>query len=89
MLLLINTEHRDLRVITARGAAYGDDVMYAPTFPPNSAAVQAHYPIVFGKRRRQLQPLALFGLRESRTCSSRRKAGTRTMCRWRSRASRS
>ena len=30
-VLLSNVEHRDLRVITRRGAAYGDDVMAAMT----------------------------------------------------------
>ena len=63
--LLTNTEHRDLRVITARGAAYGDDVMYALTFPPEFRNVQAKYPIVFAKARDgSFAPLALFGFRE-------------------------
>lgn len=63
--LLNNTEHRDLRVITARGAAYGDDVMFSLTFPAEFRNVQAHYPIVFGKARDgSVAPLALFGFRE-------------------------
>jgi hypothetical protein len=63
--LLINTDHRDLRVITRRGAAYGDDVMYALTFPSEFRALQAHYPIVFAKSREgTFTPLALFGFRE-------------------------
>ena len=64
-VLLTNTDHRDLRVITARGAAYGDDVMYAMTFPSEFRSVQAHYPIVFGKGRDgTYTPLALLGFRE-------------------------
>ena len=63
--LLNNTEHRDLRVITARGAAYGDDVMYSLTFPSEFRSVQANYPIVFAKSRDgTFAPLALFGFRE-------------------------
>jgi SapC len=63
--LLTNTEHRDLRVITARAAAYGDDVMYSLTFPNEFRNVQAHYPIVFAKSREgSFAPLALFGFRE-------------------------
>ncbi len=62
---LNNVEHRDLRVITARGAKYGDDMMYALTFPAEFRNVQAHYPIVFGKSAEgSFAPLALFGFRE-------------------------
>ena len=63
--LLNNVDHRDLRVITTRGAAYGDDVMCALTFPAEFRNVQAHYPIVFAKARDgTFTPLALFGFRE-------------------------
>ncbi|MEO8020139.1 MAG: SapC family protein [Pseudomonadota bacterium] len=63
--LLNNQQHRDLRVITASGAAYGDDIMCAPTFPAEFRNVQAHYPIVFGKANDgSTTPLALFGFRE-------------------------
>ena len=63
--LLINTEHRDLRVITARSAAYGDDVMYSLTFPSEFRSLQAHYPIVFAKSNEgSFAPLALFGFRD-------------------------
>ena len=62
---LNNVEHRDLRVITARGAKYGDDLMYTLTFPAEFRNVQAHYPIVFGKSAEgNYTPLALFGFRE-------------------------
>jgi hypothetical protein len=62
---LNNVEHRDLRVITARGAKYGDDIMYTLTFPAEFRNIQAHYPIVFGKSAEgNFTPLALFGFRE-------------------------
>ena len=62
---LNNTEHRDLRVITSHGAAYGDDVMFVATFPSEFRNVQADYPIVFARSREgSYMPLALFGLRE-------------------------
>jgi hypothetical protein len=63
--LLNNIEHRDLRVITTHGAAYGDDIMCAPTFPSEFRNVQAHYPIVFAKMQEGgFTPLAVFGFRE-------------------------
>jgi hypothetical protein len=62
---LNNVEHRDLRVITARGAQYGDDAMYTLTFPTEFRNIQAHYPIVFGKSADgTFTPLALFGFHE-------------------------
>src|SRR5262245_33043649 len=62
---LNNIEHRDLRIITAHGAQYGDDVMYTLTFPGEFRNIQAHYPIVFGKSPDgNFTPLALFGFRE-------------------------
>ncbi|HKE92704.1 MAG TPA: SapC family protein, partial [Povalibacter sp.] len=64
-VLLNNRDHADLRVITARSADYGDDVMLALTFPAEFRSVQAHYPIVFRKSAEgQFQPVALFGLRD-------------------------
>lgn len=64
-VLLNNVDHRDLRVDTRHGAAFGDDVMYAPTFPDEFRSVQAHYPIVFRRDASGgFHPLALFGLQE-------------------------
>jgi SapC len=64
-VLLNNIDHKDLRVITTRGAEYGDDVMFALTFPAEFRNIQAHYPIVFRKSAEgQFQPLALLGFRE-------------------------
>ena len=45
--LLNNIDHRDLRVLTRRGAAWGDDVMSCPLTPDEFRQAQAHYPIVF------------------------------------------
>ena len=62
--LLNNIDHRDLRVVTARGARWGDDVMSALTFPAEFRSVQAYYPIVFQKSADgSFQPVALFGFR--------------------------
>jgi hypothetical protein len=60
---LNNVEHKSLRIITKRSAAYGDDQMYALIVPAEFRNVQACYPIVFQKHADtgQFQPLALFG----------------------------
>jgi hypothetical protein len=64
-VLLNNIDHKDLRVITARGADYGDNVMFAASFPAEFRSVQAFYPIVFRKSADgQFQPLALFGFKD-------------------------
>lgn len=64
-VLLNNTQHRDLRIITRSGPGFGDEVMCALTFPAEFRNVQAHYPILFLESRdKVLAPVALFGLRE-------------------------
>jgi len=62
---LDNVTHRDLRVVTARGAAWGDDQMSTPVFLSEFRSVQATYPIVFqqGENDSGLHPVALLGLR--------------------------
>jgi len=62
-VLLHNLEHKDLRVIAERGAAYGDDVMFGLTFPQEFRHIQAHYPIVFRATgdATGYEALALFG----------------------------
>ena len=47
--ILNNIEHKNLKVVTDRGERYGDNVMYAFTFPAEFRDLQAHYPIVFHK----------------------------------------
>lgn len=64
-VLLNNVDHKDLRVITRRGVAYGDNVMLAVTFPAEFRTLQAHYPIVFRKSADgAFEPVALFGFQE-------------------------
>ncbi len=65
-VLLNNVDHQALRVIVNRGVEYGDDVMFAITFPAEFRNLQAHYPIVFRKSpdAATFQPIALFGFKE-------------------------
>ncbi len=62
---LDNATHRDLRIVTTRGADWGDDQMTAPVFLSEFRSVQAHYPIVFQRAtdNAAMQPVALLGLR--------------------------
>jgi hypothetical protein len=63
--LLDNNTHKDLRVITRRGAEWGDAVMSCVVTPDEFRRLQAHYPIVFQRNAEgQLRPLALFGLQD-------------------------
>jgi hypothetical protein len=63
--LLNNIDHKDLRIITRRGAAYGDAQMTALTFPSEFRSIQACYPIVFAKAGDgSFQPLALLGFED-------------------------
>jgi hypothetical protein len=64
-VLLDNVTHRNLRIVTTRGAGLGDDLMSIPVFPSEFRAAQAYYPIVFqGGGDGGMQPMALLGLRE-------------------------
>jgi hypothetical protein len=63
--LLNNIQHKDLRIVTERGAKWGDDFMSAPATVDEFRRLQAHYPIVFqpdGKGG--FVPAVLFGLQE-------------------------
>ncbi len=63
--LLNNVQHKDLRIITRRGARWGDDVMSAPATPAEFRKLQAHYPIVFQPDGEgSFLPVVLFGLQE-------------------------
>jgi SapC len=64
--LLNNIDHKRMRVITERGAAYGDAVMSALTFPAEFRELQAHYPIVFAKHAdgSGFDPVALLGFEQ-------------------------
>jgi len=63
---LNNVEHKDLRIISKPGAEFGDDIMFANTFPAEFLSVQAYYPIVFHKTPDGLtfEAFALFGLQD-------------------------
>jgi hypothetical protein len=65
-VLLHNVEHKDLHIITERGAQYGDEVMSAITFPAEFRNLQADYPIVFRKASDDVhfEAIALFGFQE-------------------------
>ena len=65
-VLLNNVDHHQLRVVTSRGAEYGDDVMFALTFAAEFRDLQAHYPIVFRKAFDGVgfEALALFGFED-------------------------
>jgi hypothetical protein len=60
--LLNSVHHKQLRVITERGAAYGDAVMSALTFPAEFRNLQSTYPIVFTQNADGgYDPVVLFG----------------------------
>ena len=65
--ILNNTVHRDLKVITELGEAYGSNVMHAMTFPMEFRDVQSCYPILFCKdpESGQFYPTALFGFEKN------------------------
>ena len=62
---LDNNTHRDLRIVTTRGAAWGDDQMSSPVYLSEFRSAQAYYPIVLQQTDNagSLQPVALMGLR--------------------------
>jgi hypothetical protein len=64
--LLNNVDHKELRVITKRGAAYGDNVMFSLAIPAEFRSLQMHYPIVFRKSDdgASFESIALFGFQE-------------------------
>lgn len=76
--ILNNVDHKHLRVITARGAAYGDAVMSALTFPAEFRELQAYYPIVFAKNAdgTAFDALALFGFQSGENLFLEERDGT-------------
>ncbi len=64
--LLNNVDHSAIRVITERGARFGDDVMFTMTFPQEMRSIQACYPILIFKDPDEghLYPVALLGFEE-------------------------
>lgn len=65
-VLLNNVNHKNVRVITDKSEKYGDNVMFATTFPLEFKNVQAHYPIFFHKNNKtgKFYAVALFGFKE-------------------------
>lgn len=65
-VLLNNVDHKDLRIITARSADYGDNVQFAVTFSWEFRNVQAHYPIFFKQdgATGKFASVALFGFED-------------------------
>lgn len=65
-VMLNQQQHADLKVIDERSAAYGDNVMYAMTFPFEFRNIQGSYPIFFQKNAETgaFFPIALFGFEE-------------------------
>src|SRR5687768_5250686 len=62
-VLLNNVDHRDLRVITRRGAEFGDAVNQVMVFPTEFEAAQREYPILFRRDAEGvLRPVAVLGL---------------------------
>ena len=63
--LLNNVDHENTRVLTGHSAEYGDNVMYAMTFPGEFRDIQAWYPILFHRDQEDnFYPLALFGFQK-------------------------
>jgi hypothetical protein len=65
-VLLNNVDHKDLKVITTRSAAYGDNVQFALTFSWEFRSIQAHYPIFFTKDAGtgEYASVAMFGVQD-------------------------
>ena len=68
-VLLNNVDHKELRVITRRGAAYGDNVMFSLAIPAEFRTLQMHYPLVFRKSDdgTSFEPIALFGFQDRKS----------------------
>jgi hypothetical protein len=63
--MLNSVDHKDTRIITERSAAYGDNIMFARTFPFEFRSVQGSYPILLHRDARgEIYPVALFGFEE-------------------------
>ena len=75
--LLNNVEHRSIRVITRRGARFGDKRDVRADIPGRDAGVQAHYPILLHRpsETERFIPIALFGFEAGETCSWRATRG--------------
>ena len=66
-ILLDNVTHKNLKIITQRGAKYGDDIASALTFPSEFKDIQSHYPICFSQdpSTQKFHAIALMGFEEN------------------------
>ncbi|MBB1387827.1 SapC family protein [Shewanella vesiculosa] len=66
-VLLNSIDHKDLKVITTRSSALGDNLWFGLTFPQEFRSIQAHYPIFFHKDATtgQFYAVALFGFKQN------------------------
>lgn len=63
--ILDNLSHADLKVITRRGADYGDNIHCTPAYLAEFRQLQTHYPIFFRKNNeQQFEPVVLLGFTE-------------------------
>ena len=64
--LLNNIDHKDLKILTERSAALGDNIWYAVTFPAEFRNLQRFYPIFFTKNPNdgQFEAVAMFGVED-------------------------
>ncbi len=65
-VVLNNIDHHNLKIITQRSAAMGDNVQGVLTFPTEFREVQSEYPIFFQRNSDtgQFQAVAIFGFEE-------------------------
>ncbi len=64
--LLNNVAHKDLRVVTRFGRAFGDEIGMVPAYPTEYAELQREYPLFFRKDRDtgEWQSVALLGFEQ-------------------------
>ncbi len=65
-VILSPATHKNLKVITGHGEAYGDKVRYAVTYPLEFRNIQSCYPIFFSKSSEtgEFFPIALMGFED-------------------------
>ena len=66
-VLLDNVTHKDLKIITQRGAKYGDNIASVLTFPAEFKDIQTHYPICFSQdpKTQKFHALAIMGFEDN------------------------
>ena len=66
-VLLDNVTHKDLKIITQRGAKYGDNIPSVLTFPSEFKDIQTHYHICFSQdpSTEKFHAIALMGFEDN------------------------